>query len=164
MAAGATYFPIATQTLGSAVADITFSSIPATYTDIIVSAQVRSPSYTIGVRFNGDTGSNYSFTYIRGTGSAATSSRSSNTTNMEFIVPIDTDPDRGAAIIQIQNYSNTTTNKTALFRNGWGTSELYASAQMWRNTAAINSITFRVAGSGNMPVGSTFTLYGIEYA
>jgi hypothetical protein len=157
-----TYEMISTTTLGSATASTTFSSIPATYTDIVISAQVRSPSYTIGVRFNGDTGSNYSFTYMRGNGSTATSSRSANTTNMEFIVPVDSDTDRGAAIIQIQNYSNTTTNKTELFRNGWGTSELYASVQLWRNTAAINSITFLVAGSGNMPVGSIFTLYGIK--
>ena len=34
MAAGATYEPIATQTLASAAASITFSSIAATYTDL----------------------------------------------------------------------------------------------------------------------------------
>jgi hypothetical protein len=40
MAAGNTYTPLATQTLGSAAASVTFSSISGAYTDLVVSLQL----------------------------------------------------------------------------------------------------------------------------
>jgi hypothetical protein len=84
-----TYTPIATQTLGSAAASVTFSSIPQGYTDLIL---VCSPVSTTGsntfmwIRYNSDTGSNYSLTSMRGNGSTATSFRLSNQT-YQYIGP-----------------------------------------------------------------------------
>jgi hypothetical protein len=71
-----TYEPIATTTLGTAAASITFSSIPATYTDLrlVVVAKAVSAS-TLDVRFNNDSGTNYSKTEISGDGSSAVSFR-----------------------------------------------------------------------------------------
>ena len=57
-----TYTPIATQTLGSAAASVTFSSIPQGYTDLVLVDNVKSASGAgdseLDVRFNGDSGSN----------------------------------------------------------------------------------------------------------
>ena len=76
-----TYEAIQTTTLGSAAADITFSSIPATYTDLVLVYIGATVSNNINyyLRFNGDTGTNYSYTYLSGTGSAVGSGRGSTT-------------------------------------------------------------------------------------
>jgi hypothetical protein len=82
MAAGATYVPIATANGTGSNSTITFSSIPSTYTDLvlIIGGGSTSASVVSQLQFNGDTGSNYSWTALYGTGSAASSARSSNTT------------------------------------------------------------------------------------
>ncbi|NBQ97859.1 MAG: hypothetical protein EBU12_06490, partial [Microbacteriaceae bacterium] len=62
MAAGNTYSQIASTTLGSAASSVTFSSIAATYTDlvIVVQAAVTAGSIALRMQFNSDTGTNYS--------------------------------------------------------------------------------------------------------
>ena len=166
MAAGATYEPIATTTLGSAQSSITFSSIPSTYTDLVLICSVKGDA-SIGlvrVRLNGDTGSNYSFTRIYGTGSVAASDRYTNTTSMEL-----SDPGTGfnsqfiLGIGHIQNYSNTTTYKTMLGRGNELANVVQATVNLWRNTAAVNSVTV-LTTSNNFIAGSTATLYGITAA
>lgn len=165
MAAGATYFPIATTTLGSSQSSVTFSAISGSYTDLVVvnniiGAGTGYPSF----RFNSDTGTNYSFTQVYGNGTTAGSDRAPNYSSI--IIPF---PDRyttSAGYIQIaniQNYSNTTTYKTLLGRSSNAGSGTSAAVGMWRNTAAITSITI-TAVDANFASGSTFTLYGIEYA
>ena len=74
-----TYEPISTQTLGTAPTTVTFSSIPQTYTDLVLvfnskSTTLNYPYLTV----NSDTGANYSRTYLAGSGSAATSGRQIN--------------------------------------------------------------------------------------
>ena len=158
-----TYEPIATHTLGSAAADYTFSSIAGTYTDLIVilNASQTTAGFSTLMRFNSDTGSNYSGTAIAGSGSAATSSRTTSSTSIylgyQGTTTIFT------TIVQIQNYSNSTTNKTCLTRKNQSDSFVEAMAGLWRNTAAITSITL-LPESGNFATGSTFTLYGIKAA
>ena len=167
MAAGNTYEAIATQTLGSAAASVTFSSIPGTYTDlVIVCNTVRTTSLdNIGIRFNSDTGSNYSWTILKGNGTVASSDRRSNVTDIIFNVYNADAP--AAGILQIQNYANTTTYKTALSRSsGAAAGYVYATVGLWRNTAAITSITLFDEGTTSAVIntGSTFTLYGIKAA
>jgi hypothetical protein len=72
-----TYEPIATTTLSSAAATITFSSISSAYTDlrlVFVGTSVANSNNCI-VTFNSDTGFNYSQTALYGTGATAGSSR-----------------------------------------------------------------------------------------
>jgi hypothetical protein len=154
-----TYEPIATTTLGSAAASYTFSSIPATYTDLVLIIQATTITANYNLRLNGDTGSNYSDTSLWGNGSSAASYRSSNNTVIGL-----TYTSSGAPIsrIQIQNYSNTTTYKTVLTRQDDSVNAAGGNVGLWRNTAAINSIT--IVSTGNLPTGSTFTLYGIKAA
>lgn len=168
MPAGATYTTLATTTLGSAQSSVTFSSISGSYTDLIVIANVgcSSASQRAGWRVNSDTGSNYSRTILVGTGSAASSDRESNATAAYGIfdatngVPTSLN---GNFITQFQNYSNTTTNKTAITRYNDAGGGTGASVQLWRSTSAITSITFLLSG-GNWIAGSTFSLYGIVAA
>jgi hypothetical protein len=160
-----TYEPIATQTLGSSAANVTFSSISGAYTDLmLVTSNGSTTATNTYVRFNGDSGSNYSFTQLTGTGSSAISNRSSNQT----AIRVDNYASAAtsitnAYIIQLQNYSNATTFKTVLTRTNEAGTGVDATVGLWRNTAAITSILY-YPGVGNWIAGSTFTLYGIKAA
>ena len=157
----ATYEKIATTTLGSATATVTFSSISGAYTDLvlIISGSSTSSENSLGMRFNSDTGSNYSATAIYADGISAASLRQTNTTEM-YVGRIGSSGN-SANIFQIQNYSNTTTYKTALSR-GSSTAYTMTTVGLWRNTAAVNTILVRfIQGASDFASGSTFTLYGI---
>jgi hypothetical protein len=67
------------------------------------------------------------------------------------------------AIVNIINYSNTTTYKTLLGRGNTSASRIQATVGLWRSTSAINRIDLNIQGD-NFAVGSTFTLYGIAAA
>jgi hypothetical protein len=167
MPAGSTYTPIATTNGTGSSSSITFSSIPSTYTDLvlIVNAATASSTGNPCLRFNGDTGNNYSRTNFGGNGSVAFSDRESNVSRILLIggVYLDTTLDSNL-IIQIQNYSNTTTNKTTLCRANKASVAVDANVGLWRNTAAINSVTIFTASGSNFSSTSTFTLYGIASA
>jgi hypothetical protein len=161
-----TYEPIATQTLTSTVSTVVFSSIPQTYTDLELSVSSLGDSATasVNVRFNSDSGSNYSVTRIYGNGSAAASNRYSSQTSLQIgDYQLQSGSEVPLYICKINSYSNSTTNKTTLSRSN--TTSYWVSFQcgLWRNTAAINSITF-VMGSGSFISGSVFTIYGIKAA
>jgi hypothetical protein len=161
-----TYEPIATQTLGTAVPSITFSAIPQTYTDLVLVVQVLSNSTNddMFMQFDSDTGGNYSHVVLRGQGTSASSSLGTNTTGARF-------SDQGSprttssmiSVVNLQNYSNSTTYKLVISRSNNGSWGLDLFASIWRSTSSIDSIKVYPA-SGNMAVGSTFTLYGIKAA
>jgi hypothetical protein len=169
----ATYDKIATYTVtGSPLlgtTGVTFSVISQTYTDLMVVQDISttvSPAIVCMRVGNGsiDTGSNYSQTSLSGTGSAANSQRFTNQSLM-FSVLAHTGTGRGVYRTQINNYSNTTTYKTALARYDnvpYGATE--AVVQLWRNTAAINTVQCFLDRAEFYSIGSTFTLYGIKAA
>lgn len=157
-----TYTPIATTTLGSAASSVTFSSIPSTYTDLVLvfnGSNLGSAGQDIVVNFNGDTGTNYSRTYLLGNGTAASSGRSSNAASW---APGGLYPN-SFYTIHFMNYSNTTTYKTMIARDSVPDAYPALTVGLWRSTSAINSITALVQGA-NFSTGSTFTLYGIASA
>ena len=164
-----TYKPIASTTLSSAAATVTFSGIPSTYTDLVIRMSTRVDYATndgnILIRFNGDTASNYSYTFVYGNGSSTVSSRGSTTRIIGASATQGTSSTSSTfatAELYIPNYlvsqnkplsidSATENNATEAFRT--------ANAGLWRNTAAITSINLE---GGNFVSGSTFDLYGIE--
>lgn len=156
-----TYTPIETQTLGTAATSVTFSSISGSYTDLILvfNGTVSANQY-VAVRLNSDTGSNYSWTRLDGNGSTAQSSRGTSTTFGRLGIGDPTN--RTLTISHFMNYSNTTTNKTVLSRSN--SDFVGALVNLWRNTAAITSITVLTTTADTFSVGSTFTLYGIKAA
>jgi hypothetical protein len=158
-----TYRPINTTTLTTSTTTVTFSSIPSTYTDLILVAAITAGNTGDGyLRFNSDTGNNYSDTVIRGNGSAASSVRDTSVPGIDIgPTSVITGSEVGIVKIQIQNYSNSTTYKTSLIRFDEGTNFVNAIVGLWRNTNAITSIDI-VSRSGTWGVSSTFTLYGIK--
>jgi hypothetical protein len=159
-----TYEPISTQTLGSNQASITLSSIPATYTDLIIIANGASTSGgSMFARFNGDAGSNYSTTYMFGDGSSATGGRISNSSS-GIAGSRNGIGSQGGGVMQINNYSNATTYKTMMSRQFGQDQIAWISVGLWRNTAAITSIVFTDESSGSFTTGFTLTLYGIKAA
>jgi hypothetical protein len=160
-----TYEPIATQTLGSAAASVTFSSIPGTYTDLIIICNFggSSAGQDFTFRYNGDTGSNYSDTRMYGDGTNAISNRNSSATRITAdSVGVSTSL-QAFDTIQIMNYANTTTYKTCLVRVADAAKSTEATVGLWRNTAAITQVDLAMT-AGNLLSGSTFTLYGIKSA
>lgn len=163
-----TYEAIATVTVGSGgAANITFSSIPATYTDLVVKISARTTATNgsyITMGFNGSTssfsnrtlygsgGSVGSFTvptrfggYINNSGTTA------NTfSNTEIYIPNYTSANN-------KSFSDDGASET----NGTA-AELSLSAGLWSNTSAITSIELGVGDAGNFAEYSTATLYGIK--
>lgn len=167
----ATYEPIATNTISTSTASFNFNSISGNYTDLVlVASNVTSVSAGswMGLRFNSDTGSNYSMTEMYGNGTSSTSTRYSSNT----LVPINYYSGTGVnqtgfvSVTHIMNYSNSTTNKTTITRENNAGDPNYPGAGaivgLWRSTAAITSITI-LAQVSNFNSG-TFTLYGIKAA
>ena len=164
-----TYEPIATTTLGSATNTVTFSSITGSYTDLVlvVSSTTAVDSASTRIRYNNDSSSLYSRTNLEGTGTSALSGRTTNATSIGMESNIGTDSvSPSIFIIQVMNYSNTTTNKTTLIRQaGFFTGGEGTSAQvgLYRSTSAITRIDI-LETANNFNTGSTFTLYGIKAA
>lgn len=162
----ATYEKIATTTLGSAAATVTFSSITGTYTDLILITNSATGSNDIDMylQVNSDTGSNYSWTRLQGSGTVAGSARGSSS-SLGYRVGNMSGSNVGQnnTIIQFQNYSNTTTYKTILSRSNNPAFLVEAFVGLWRSTSAITSMDIKTQ-SGNFSVGSTFTIYGIKAA
>jgi hypothetical protein len=158
-----TYEPIATTTLSSAASSVTFSSISGSYTDLVLVSNLKPTANTTSnnIRFNGDTGSNYSSTYVYGDGGTAGSGRISSSTYLDGI--FDARTAGNTFIMHIMNYSNTTTFKTIIARDSNTTYVVRASVGLWRSTSAITSI-YLAPGSSQFDAGATFTLYGIKAA
>lgn len=163
MAAGNTYVALATNTLGSVATTVTFSSISAAYTDLRLVANYKTAAaVNVQIRFNSDTGSNYSSTYLLGNGTAASSGRESNDTSSSIWYTNSTNFVVGKT--DIMNYANTTTYKSLLSRSDDSAVFVMSRVGLWRSTSAINSITILNDGAQSFAVGSTFSLYGISAA
>lgn len=164
----ATYEKIATTTLGSATSSISFSSISSAYTDLRIILNVQNDGAAgndVWLRFNSDTGTNYSSTLLFGDGSSATSFRRTSDTRIlayNFQGGATTSNTWGMAMIDVFSYAGST-NKTvlsavALDYNGGGNSG--RSVGLWRSTSAITALSL-TSSSANFNTGTTATLYGI---
>jgi len=159
----ATYEKIATTTLGSSSATVNFTSISGSYTDLVLVCTPLSTTIdNLVIQYNGDTASNYSWTTLGGNGTVASSNRGSNNTNSYLHYQAGVNTTQSNVIVNIMNYSNTTTFKTAICRGNNTTIGTDSTVVLWRSTSAINSILLKQRGSNNLNSGSTFTLYGIK--
>jgi hypothetical protein len=158
-----TYEPIATTTLGTAAASITFSSISSAYTDLrlVFVGGTSTATLEMWFRVNSDTGTNYSQTNLYGNGATAASNR---TSNANYIVLSSTAPGTPVEFVTVDLFSYAgSTYKTVLVtdsndKNGSGF--VYRNAGLWRSTSAITSVTV-LSEAGNLVAGTTATLYGI---
>ena len=162
-----TYEPIATQTLASAAATITFSSIPSTYTDLkIVLTGLAGGASNVRLRLNNDSGANYSGTYIYGNGTSGASTRYTSQTSFFTSEPYADATTPSLLIYEINSYKNTSVYKTILEtlssdKNGSGSVE--NAVGLWRSTSAVNRIDLSFSAT-TFSTGTIATIYGIAAA
>ena len=172
----ATYTLISSNVLSSSAASVTFSSIPATYTDLVLRISGRTTGAAVfdnlGIQFNGSATAVYSDTTLRGAGAGgADSVRDSNYSAVLFYNSSSsggsTSNTFGNAEIYIPSYT-VSQNKPV---GGFGVSEtnattayMSAGAFLWRNTAAITSLAITSDNGQSFVSGSSFYLYGISNA
>jgi hypothetical protein len=162
---------ISSQTLGSAAASVTFSSIPATYTDLVLKASIRGADSVnqrpLQMEFNANSSLIYSVTSLEGDGSTAYSSQSSGTdSTRETTVNANSSTANTFSSMEVYIPSYTVSqNKpfsffTAMETNAT-TAYMNVTADLFRSTAAISQILIRL-GAGNIIAGSSFYLYGLR--
>lgn len=152
----ATYTPLATTTLGTAVSSITFGSIPGTYRDLVLVIQANtSAANTVRLRFNGDAGGNYnqisltSNPIAHGVSSIEVGMINAQTTTNYM------------GIANIMDYSATDKEKVVIARGDDASTAVIMNAGRWGNTAAITSILVTTGGANTFSIGTTMALYGI---
>jgi hypothetical protein len=161
-----TYDKIATTTLGSAAASISFTSIASSWTDLRI-VYVGAGTWTDYpvIQFNSDSANNYSWTYVSGNGSAAQSGRFSNQPSFY--------PNLGAVSPELITYDifsyAGSTYKTMLWNevaDNNGSGVVSPKVGLWRSTSAITRIDILgLYGTSNLlGAGTTATLYGIKAA
>jgi hypothetical protein len=165
-----TYTLLETITVGAATASsVTFNSIPQTgYTDLVIKASCRSTiaEDTFGIRFNSDSGSNYLYRGLVGTGAATSAFNGTNTFvalgrqsesgytagvfgNNEFYILNYTSANKKSVSVDAVNENNSSTARTQI------------ATSLWSGTAAITTIQV-LPSSGAFAQYSTFSLYGVS--
>lgn len=155
---------LATITLGASQNSITFSSIPSTYRDLYLVITGLNPSAAITtLRFNGDTGSNYTSVYMAATASTTSTSTLAAGTSMSMQA-------NGAGnssfvsslLIHVLDYAATDKHKMVLSHSNAkdNASVLEQFAGRWASTAAITSLSLQ-GGTSQFGASTTATLYGI---
>jgi hypothetical protein len=165
---------IATVSLSSTAASVSFTSIPNTYTHLQLRMLTRetwniySNTASLIFSFNSDTAGNYARHQLRGTGATVSASALTSTTNPAFGYQ----PGGGVAasifgatVVDILDYKDTNKYKTVRSlngndSNGAGTIGLFS--DVWMNTAAITSI--QIYADQTFTANSHFALYGIRSA
>ena len=150
-----TYTPLATVTLAGTASSVTFSSIPATYRDLVlVSAPLHASGAGLNLTINGSTADgSYVIMYGLGSGSGESGTGS-------VVLGATSDTAQSANILQVMDYSATDKHKTFLLRSDRAGAGTLAYAQRWAQTSAITSLAL-VPTTGVIAIGSTFALYGI---
>ena len=166
-----TFELIASSTVGSGgSANITFSSISATYTDLCVKLSLRSDNAnnvprSVFIGFNG-TSTNESGRYLLGYNTSALSGILSS--DMYIIYGLQeagtTASTFASSELYIPNYASSnykSSSADAVIEGNTSVAQLGFTANLWSNTAAITSITF-TPEIGNFAQYSTAYLYGIK--
>ena len=151
--------------LGAAAATITFSSIPGTYSDLLLVWQLTGASTsTVRLRFNGDTAANYNWAFLDQENGSMFGGESYGDTSINLR---DATTNATSGTTTIANYAGTTFQKDVVsssapnYGNSTTGSRVQNEAGRWKSTAAITSITLFLASGGNFAAGSVVSLYGL---
>ena len=163
----ATYQLITSNTVGAGgVASVTFSSIPNTYTDLLILSSARSTSSTssIQAQFNGNA-TGYTNRELTGSGSAASSSTATGYAYFDVAVSSSMTANTFSnGSLYIPNYTGSTNKSSSgdgVQENNATAAYMNLDANLWANTAAITSIVLNL-NTGSFAQYSTFYLYGIK--
>jgi hypothetical protein len=170
-----TYTLISSNVLGSNASSVTISSIPQTYTDLVLRTSTRntfSDIYQLEfLEISGNAGTVYSYTRMSGTGSTAISNQGVTGTFSWMQTTFGTGSNATASTFSnnefyIPNYTNTTMNKQISFHytneNNASAAILGAGAGRYGSNGAVTQLKFTISGSANIVAGSSFYLYGIK--
>ena len=159
---------IATTTLSTATATVTFSSIPATYKHLQLRTLARNSGEFISIRatFNGDSTSVYTIHELYGNGASALAAAQTNIAYYPcgLVGPVSTTGVFGSAVTDILDYRSTDKFKTMRTLTGYdanGSGYVELTSGVWRSTSAITSITI-VPNGGTLVQYSHLALYGIK--
>ena len=163
---------------GSSTSIIDFTTIPNTYTDLCIKLSSRHATSggedTPYIRFNNDSGSNYSNVFGSASASGAPPQSGSSSTTSFWVgtVPGSTDTSGAHSKIEIYvpNYAGTTFKKTLQGESTTGLAQVATSSAYrrihggyWNSTSAINRVTLGIVSAGyNYAVGTTAYIYGIK--
>jgi hypothetical protein len=166
------YESIATTTLSTTTATITFSSIPSTYTHLqvrVIGRTNRAGNIDDQIRYklNSDAGSNYTFHQLAGNGTSASAYGQGAGVGIAGVVTGATASTNvfGISVIDVLDYANTNKYKTLRFLTGYdnnGSGQIILGSSAWLNTSAVTSITIEAIDSYIQY--SSFALYGIKGA
>ena len=164
--AGNAYTPITSQTVASTTTTINFTSIPQTYTDLVlvISGKRNTSSNYIVMQFNGDTASNYSHVFTYGDGANYGTTRGGTSSIYLDLYANMTQYTRSIRHVNIMNYTNATNYKVVCSQAGLGNVSRDTIFGTWRSNSAITSLSVFDPGGGQFQVGSIFTLFGIKAA
>jgi len=170
-AAATSYESIATATGNGSSGTMTFSSIPSTFKHLqlrwfIKNTGSGSTQYIYPIRFNSDSGSNYSAHYINANGSTVAASGNANMAGINFYFdwPANISNTYGVAVFDILDYADTNKYKTTRSLNGYdanGSGQVAFNSGNWRSTSAINRIDISFNADA-FATGSSIALYGIK--
>jgi hypothetical protein len=158
-----TYDLIASNVLSSSASSVTFSSIPATYRDLVlVCTGTTTGNELLYLKLNNDTSTIYNHIFMVGNGSTATSGSQSDRDE----TPITPNPGWNSStvattIVQLFDYAQTNKHKSGLTRSNNAALSVLANAIRYASTSAITEVTVRTVFGNNFASGSSFHLYGI---
>lgn len=165
---------ISTTLLTGSQASVTFdvTGLGSTYKHLQIRAVARMSAAQNGAtgsfRINGDTGNNYSFHYLQGTGSAIESGGGINKIYMENLYTMsaanEVTNSFAPVVIDLFNPFSSTNNKTVRALSGSGSNEnrIRLGSGGWFSTTAATSVTMLSSNGGNFVSGSRFSIYGIK--
>lgn len=164
------YDALATATVGAGGAtSITFTGIPSGYKHLQIRALCQTnratyPFDDVYVNINGDTTTaNYFNHGLHGDGASVTATNANNSFGIQVTTP--TAGVFTGIIWDILDYSNTTKYKTSKFLNAAdvnGSGFVWFGSNLWKNTAAVNSITFYSQWGTGWTQYTQFALYGVK--
>ena len=165
MAAGVTYDAIKTYTFATNGTTLSWTSIPNTYTDLVLIAYVKNTAgnnYEAFITYNGDSGANYSQSFVLNYNAAL---QAGQNLNINQIRPIKSGAAQWSSNqINIMDYAATNKYKTSIGRTGDGTFATWLGNGMWMSTSAINRIDITAESGSSFVAGTKFDLYGIASA
>lgn len=165
---------ISSQVLGTSAASVTFSSIPATYKDLVLRYSARlytdgtSARYPFFIGFNGSSGTAYSDTVLRGNGASVASFRSTSQPGLPdnpATAELSTANTFASGELYIPSYTISQYKPSSLFgvnENNTTSETMYANAGLYSSNSAITSLVCFNSSTYTFVTGSSFYLYGIK--
>lgn len=155
--------PLATTTLASNLATVSFTNISGAYRDLrLVCSMTSSGAYGGGIVINADTtNANYSWVQVAATASAFSNTGNGISNSLQFAPNWNLSTSEPTTLVtDFLDYQATDKHKNFLLRTNTASAGVTAMAARWANTAAITSLTIQV-NTGTFAAGSTFSLYGV---